>query len=203
MKLQRAGIIFLACVFLLLGGFWLTAIYRRCTAISPHARIVPPVRDIIKRPARPPVEAKKKDNILIKRSRSPYAKWYHFAAFRVIAFSEVLLALAFILAGAALLRRYRKEHLWVLGALTGDVVYKLAVLAYMHACAVPLAKLIKQKNTLITYLVPDKSIFSQASLYLSGLKLCPPEGNIFYGLVYFVFILFCFCLFFRRKDALK
>jgi hypothetical protein len=171
--------VILGLVFLLLGLAWAVSIYWRCTRISPKPMKVPASYTELERDIRATVRY----HVI----HSPYVKPYHVICFLAVAGLELVCCFFYIFSGIAVLRWYPLVKMWVWGTLVLDVVFKLLVAAYMQFCAVPLAALTKNKNILVSYYMPDSSVWSQISLYLSGLKVFEPAGwpYIFLYLFYF------------------
>jgi len=197
MKKRTVGLMIFSFIFLVVGLFWLAAIYKRCETIYPIRK--PPKKVFAPQVPPAPPEVKEKDFVLIK-FLSPHAKWYHFVFFWSIALMEMGIALMFVLAAWAILRLYRRGWTWVYAALVGDVIYKAAVCLYLFLCAIPLARLTDNKNNMLTYYMPDRSIYSTVSSYLSGVKMYPPAGHLFAAFIYAAVLLGCF-LYFSRKGV--
>ena len=197
MKKQKLGLLIFAFLFMGLGIFWLMAIHHRCEVIYPTK--APKIATFPKVFA-PVVPQQKKEELVLIRFLSPHAKWYHLLFFWTIALFEFLLGFLFVIVAFAILRSYRRGWIWVFTVLISDILFKCTVGLYMFLCAVPLARVTDNRNILLAYFKPDKSLYSTLSMYLSGMKMYPPYGQTINAVIYAALMLGCF-YYFSRKDV--
>lgn len=176
--------------FIVLGSFWVTAVYHRCQVISPTN--IPSLISVI------PDESPAPSGRRVVHYRTPYAQPWHMVMFWVIAALEIGVGLGYALAGLALARLYHWRRQAGMMIIFGDLFYKALVAIYQSAAAIPLQTVTKNKNILISYYLPDSGIFSRVSYYLSGLEFTDPGGWMFWSF-YTVYVLAALKFFWNMK----
>jgi hypothetical protein len=190
MKKRSMAIIAFALLFCILGVLWLSVIYQRSLLFSGEK--FSPYNQLYKQSV---------STYQTIRKNVAYVSAFMAKAclilFWIIGALELVCALLYFLSGWALFRMYSFARELTIFSVSLDVLLKLLLSVYNSYIALPLQYALKNQNILTSFYVPDKSVISKLSCYLTGIKLVQPQA-IFYVLGYSTFVCLVFYVFTRK-----
>ncbi len=190
MKSPAIVINVLAIFFVVLGVAWYTAIQVRCAEIAPKPVLTKAVS----------VGTSVAGGPVVKKIRSPHAKWYHDYIFGMICNVEVFTAVFYTLAGIFLLKRFVLARFITYLALSLDIVLKTTVILFMKFGTIPLSQMTHNPNLLQLYFLPSPKIHNSFSIFVTGYKFYLP-GGLAYGAA--VMVYFAFVFYFLSRPEIK
>jgi len=184
--------VFLGIFFLLVGISWMSVIGVRCRKQMPEKE---------KKTGYAQIYERHYDRVTTLLSPLPVKRYMpkaYIIHFWTIVYWEFLCALLYALGGLFLLRAYSIACHFAFFALTADMALKALIASYQYFIILPLREVFQKSNIMFTYFMPDRSLTSEISFYLTGIKLAQP-GALWYGLIYAVIIVFCYAAVFKLK----
>lgn len=177
---KKHGLFSLGMLFLLIGLIWMQAIYQRCEVIYPTQQRLVDRKSAVsgqgeqKALAKEPTAEKQQFRVV----RSPEAKNYHFILFWILTVWEAAGAFLYLISGLMILRKFSFAPGLGIVAVSVDLGFKLASVAYMQFCAIPLAAATGNPNLMLAYFQPVQDGWARFSGLMSGLSLYNPQSRV-------------------------
>lgn len=188
MKVRSKEILILSFVFFAVGLIWASSIYLRCTKALPSETFLSAT------------QTKQVLSLMTSTGGSSFVAhpFPYLRPISILGIFEVLCMALYLYAGFAMMRGYRFDLMLARITLYVDLLLKFSVAGFIQQISLAYRFPLDTKNILITYYIPDSTLWSRLSGILSGAAGLLTGGNLLLG-IFLIYLLLCFYLIIKNR----